>query len=212
MKGVRIVSSPLIEHYVGIIRDVQTCKNEFGRSIENIIYLMSNDITGHVGTEKRMVSSPLAETEVAYFSDKIMIVPIMRAGLAMLEPLRRVIPTADFGYVGIRRTRGPAGEFIPEVYYQHLPIDMKDYKVYLLEVVVATGSSVNYAVNHLLEEGVPEDRISLISIISSKVGLGRLQERFPQMNIYTCVIDEILTDQGMIVPGLGDAGNRFNGY
>jgi uracil phosphoribosyltransferase len=211
MKDIRVVSNPLIEHYVGVIRDVGTCKNEFGRSIENIVYLMSKDITSHIGTEKRVVSSPLAETEVAYFSDKILVIPILRAGMSMLEPLKRVIPMADFGYVGIRRTRVD-DEFVPDVYYRHLPSNLSDYKVYILEVVVATGSSVNYAINDLLQAGVPEGNISLISIISSKIGLDRMQKKYPQVSIFTCAIDEILTDKGMIVPGLGDAGNRYNGY
>ena len=212
MSGIKMVTNPLLEHYVGVIRDVRTDKNEFARSIENILYLMSKDITSHVGTEKRVVSSPLAETEVAYFSDKILLIPILRAGMSMLEPLKKIIPLATFGYVGISRSQEENGEFKANVYYCNLPPNLHEFKVYILEVVVATGSTVKYAINHLLEAGVAEDNISIVSIISSKVGLDVLLKLYPRLSVFTCAIDSHLNDHGYIVPGLGDAGNRYNGY
>ena len=217
MKSVIQVSNPLIDHYLGVIRDENTCKNDFVQAVECIVSLMSFSVTGSVNTARKRVLTPVAEADIAYFFDKILIIPILRAGLAMFDPIKRVLPMATFGYVGIKRvgekvTDGENMGFEADMYYCNLPPDLHEYKVIILDVVVATGSTVDYAIEYLGKEGVPQENISLVSIISSRPGLENLQRKFPQVSIYTCEIDEILNEKGYIVPGLGDAGNRYNGY
>jgi uracil phosphoribosyltransferase len=98
------------------------------------------------------------------------------------------------------------------MYYCNLPPRLHEFKVIILDVVIATGSTVDYAIEYLVAQGVKQENISLVSIICSRPGLKNLQNKFPKVNIYTCEIDEILTEKGYISPGLGDAGNRYNGY
>jgi len=217
MNEVIQVQNPLIDHYVGVIRDEKTGKCDFAIAIENIVYLMSSSITGNIGTAKKTVKTPMADTEVAYFIDKILVIPILRAGLAMFEPIRKLVPQATFGYVGIKRKQEQSDDsalpnFSADMYYCNLPPNLHEFRVIILDIVVATGSTVEYVINHLLEQGVPQEKISLASIISSQEGISVLQAKFPKVQMLTCALDPILTDEGMIVPGLGDAGNRYNGY
>lgn len=213
MKGIIKMSNPLIDHYLGVIRDEQTGKNDFAQSIESIVYLMSFNITGNIGTAVKTVKTPLAETDVAYFFDKILVIPILRAGLAMFEPIKRIIPDATYGYVGIKRSHAPVRKDITaDMYYCNLPDNLCEYKVILLDVVVATGVSTSHCVDYLIERGVKEENIILASIIVSREGIEKVNAAYPKMEIFTCAIDEVLTDNGYIVPGLGDAGDRYNGY
>ena len=217
MNNINIVSNPLISHYVGVIRDENTCKNDFVQAVECIVSLMSFSVTGSVNTATKQVMTPVAACDVAYFFDKILIIPILRAGLAMFDPIKRVLPMATFGYVGIKRvgekvTDGNNMGFEADMYYCNLPPNLSEYKVIILDVVVATGSTVDYAVEYLGKQGVTQENISLVSIISSRPGIENLQKKFPKLNIFTCEIDDILNEKGYIVPGLGDAGNRYNGY
>jgi len=217
MKSVVQVSNPLIDHYVGVIRDENTCKNDFVQAVECIVSLMSFSITGNVNTAKKRVLTPVAEADIAYFFDKILIIPILRAGLAMFDPIKRVLPMATFGYVGIKRvgervTGGDNMGFEADMYYCNLPPNLDEYKVIILDVVIATGSTVDYAIEYLGTQGVPQENIQLVSIIASRPGLENLQKKYPDVDIFVCKIDEILNEKGYIVPGLGDAGNRYNGY
>lgn len=213
MKDIVILSNPLIDHYLGVIRDEQTGKNEFGQAIESIVYLMSSSITGNIGVSTKSVKTPLAETNVAYFFDKILVIPILRAGLAMFEPIKRIIPSATFGYVGIKRSHAAAiKDITADMYYCNLPPNLSEYKVILLDVVVATGVSTSYCVDYLIGKGVKEENITLASIIVSSEGIDKVNSTYPKMEIFTCAIDDVLTDNGYIVPGLGDAGDRYNGY
>ncbi|MDR2167612.1 MAG: uracil phosphoribosyltransferase [Clostridiales bacterium] len=217
MKDAIIVSNPLISHYVGIIRDANTCKNDFVNAVESIVYLMSFSITGHVETAQKRVMTPVAEADVGYFFDKILLIPILRAGLAMFDPMRKILPLATFGYVGIKRKGDKVTDaenmgFTADMYYCNLPPKLHEFKVMILDVVIATGSTVDYAIEYLIGQGVKPENISLVSIISSRPGLDNLRRKFPEVSIYTCEIDEILTEKGYISPGLGDAGNRYNGY
>ena len=211
MKQAIKVSNPLISHYVGELRDINTDKNAFANAIENIVYLMSSQITSNIECGTKKVSTPLADTEVAYFFDKVLIIPILRAGMAMFEPMKRILPHAAYGYIGIQRVEKD-GQLVADMYYCNLPSNLQDYKVYILEIVVATGVTVKHTVDYLLEQGVKCENISLVSIISSKYGVEELGSKYPQLNMITCEIDETLTDKGYIVPGLGDAGDRYNGY
>ena len=211
MKKVKQVKGPLISHFTGIIRNKETEKNEFAAAIENIVYLMSNEITGDVKIKPIKVLTPIAEADVAYFFDKILLIPVLRAGMAMFEPMRRILPLSTSGYIGIKRV-DDGENFAADMYYCNLPPNLPEFKVFILDVVVATGSSIDFVVKHLISQGVSPENINLISIISSKKGLENLSEEFPDINIYTCEIDEVLNEKGYIVPGLGDAGNRYNGY
>ena len=217
MKAITQVSNPLISHYVGVIRDENTCKNDFVQAVECIVSLMSFSITGNVNTAKKRVMTPVAEADIAYFFDKILIIPILRAGLAMFDPVKKVLPMATFGYVGIKRMGDKVTDadnmgFAADMYYCNLPPNLHEYKVIILDVVIATGSTVDYAIEYLGKEGVAQENISLVSIISSRPGLENLQKKFPNVKIFTCEIDDVLNEKGYIVPGLGDAGNRYNGY
>jgi len=208
------VSNPLIDHYLGVIRDEQTGKNEFAQAIESIVYLMSSSITGNIGTAKKTVKTPLADTEVAYFFDKILVIPILRAGLAMFEPVKRIIPSATFGYLGIKRNQSGTGskDFSADMYYCNLPPNLDEYKVLMLDVVVATGVSTKHCIDYLIERGVKEENITLASLICASEGIEKIRDNYPSMDLFTCAIDEVLTEKGYILPGLGDAGDRYNGY
>jgi len=205
------VNSPLVKHYIGIIRDVESDKNTFSSAIENLAYLMLPQITSDLLLTEKRIQTPLTETTVASFYDKVLLIPILRAGLALLEPLKKVIPDTAVGYIGMKRGTNADG-ITADMYYENLPPNLHEYNIMILDCIIATGSSIALAINHLKQYGVAEKKISVISVMSARPGLDSLCSQFPDITIATCQIDEKLNEKGFIVPGLGDAGNRYNGY
>jgi len=206
--NVHLVKTPLIDHYVGVIRDELTNKNDFATAIENIVYLMSSHITSDVELGYKRVNTPVAEATVAYFFDKILVIPILRAGLAMLEPIRKILPMSICGYIGIKRLP----DLTADMYYRNLPPNLADYRVVLLETVIGTGSTLDCTIEYLISEGVDPKKLSVASIICARKGLEELAAKHKDVNFVVAAIDEILDERGYIVPGLGDAGDRYNGY
>ena len=205
------VGGPLVEHYIGVIRDAESDKNTFSSAIENLAYLMLPQITSDLLLTEKRIQTPLTETTVAYFYDKVLLIPILRAGLALLDPLKRVIPDTAVGYIGMKRYENADG-ITADMYYENLPPNLGEYKIMILDCIIATGSSIALAIEHLKKYGVSEEKISVISVMAAKPGLDSLYNQFPGITIATCQIDEKLNEKGFIVPGLGDAGNRYNGY
>ena len=149
----------------------------------------------------------------ASFSEKVLIIPILRAGLAMLEPLKKVIPNTTIGYIGMKRkVDETTSEIWADMYYCNLPTDLREYKILMLDIVIATGSSVIPAIDHLIDRGADQENISVVSIVAARPGLENLRNSFANINLSTCAIDDMLNEHGYIVPGLGDAGDRYNGY
>ena len=208
MTNVHLVKTPLIDHYVGVIRDESTNKNDFANAIENIVYLMSSQITSDVELGYKRVNTPIAETTVAYFFDKVLIIPILRAGLAMFEPMRRILPMSTCGYIGIKRLP----DLTADMYYCNLPPDLASYRIVLLETVIGTGSTLDCTIEYLMAQGVDPKKLSVASIICARKGLEDLAAKHSDVSFVVSAIDEILDERGYIVPGLGDAGDRYNGY
>jgi len=213
MDNFTLINGSIIDHYVGIIRDKNSCKSTFSNAIENIMYLMIPDITSGFASSPKKVLTPMAEAVAASFSERVLIIPILRAGLAMLEPLKKVIPNTTFGYIGMKRkTDEVTGEIRADMYYCNLPSGLAGCKVLMLEVVIATGSSLIPAIEHLISNGAKQEDISVVSIISARPGLEVLHKAFPDIRLFACAVDDALDENGYIIPGLGDAGDRYNGY
>ena len=140
-----------------------------------------------------------------YIKNKVVFIPVLRAGLALLDPAIRFIPNAGVGYFGLQRNEETAQ---PEFYYQKLP-DMKDAEVFILDPMLATGGSSAYVIDALLK--MPIKSVTMVSIICAPEGVKYLQERFPTVHIYTTALDEKLNEKKFIVPGLGDFGDRYHG-
>ena len=205
------VDSPLVKHYISVIRDKNSNKNEFSDGIENLVYLMLPQITNGLMLSETRINTPLTETSGYFFADKVLLIPVLRAGLAMLDPIKKIIPQTAVGYIGMRREE--SGKTITaEMYYENLPPNLDSYKIMLLDCIIATGVSLIHTIKHLIDKGANQKNISIVSIMMAQPGLDALLAEFPEITIATCQVDEILNEKGYIVPGLGDAGNRYNGY
>jgi len=213
LDGVTLVENPLISHYMGIIRDRESDKNAFSNAIEALVYLMIPEITNDLKTSEKAILTPLAEARVDYFCENVLIIPILRAGMAMLEPLKRIIPNTVFGYFGMKRVTDSATSAIyAEMHFSNLPPNLGDYQIMILDIVIATASSISRAIENLLALGAKQENIQIVGILAARPGIEILQKHFPKINISVCAIDEKLDENGYIVPGLGDAGDRYNGY
>ena len=194
MKNVRLISHPLIEHKLAILRDKNTQPFQFRMLVDEISHLMIFEATRDLDLREISVQTPVATTKARKLSTKVMICPILRAALGMLDSVFTIIPDASVQ---------------AEFFYAKLPKDAKSRLAIIIDPMFATGGTAIDAVKFLRENGVKQ--IKFISIIAAPEGLRRFSEIYPDVEVYTAAIDERLNEKNYIVPGLGDAGDRvFN--
>lgn len=206
MDQVHVVRHPLVDHHLAHLRDVDTPPEEFRRLIRRLAVLLAYEATQDLRLKESRVRTPLSEMTGARLAERIGLVPILRAGLGMVEPILDLIPSAEVWHLGVYRDERTLQ---PIEYYRKFPETGPVDVALVVDPMLATGGSAIAALSTLATWGVPVRR--LLSIIASPEGIRNVVAKHPQTQIHVCVIDERLDERGYIVPGLGDAGDRtFN--
>lgn len=204
MNKIKLISHPLIEHKLSILRDKNTDPFQFRLLVDEITYLMLFEACSDFELKDVNIQTPICSAKSKKLKTKVTICPILRAALGMLDGVFRLIPDASVGFLGFQRNEKTLQA---EFYYSKLPKDIKNNTVIVIDPMFATGSTAISAVNHLKEQGVND--IKFISIIAAPEGLNKFSEIYPDIDVYLAAIDENLNEKGYIVPGLGDAGDRI---
>ena len=204
---VHIFDHPLIQHKLSIIRKDTTGVKEFREIVGEIAMLMCYDATRDLKTRQITIKTPVSEAKVRVLAGKkLAIVPILRAGLGMVDAMLELIPSAKVGHIGLYRD---PETLEPVEYYCKLPTDIDKRDVFVVDPMLATGGSASAAITFLKKRGVTS--IKLLNIIAAPEGIERVNSDHPDVEIYCAALDECLNDHGYIVPGLGDAGDRIFG-
>lgn len=203
----RITRHPLIEHKISLLRSVETPKKVFKELVDEIAQLLAYEVTADLVTEPRTIVTPLETMEGAKVDgSRIVIVPVLRAGLGMVEGILRLIPTARVGHVGLQRDHDTLE---PADYYFKIPPRVEDSLYFVTDPMLATGGSASAAVASLKNKGAAS--IRLMVIVAAPEGVWRMAEDHPDVPVYAAALDRELNDRGYILPGLGDAGDRLFG-
>ena len=204
---VHILDHPLLQHKLSILRDETTSVTEFRQVVSEIATLMCYEATRDLPLEEVEVQTPVAKARVKRIAGKkLAIVPILRAGLGMVDGILTLIPGAKVGHIGLFRD---PETLEPVKYYCKMPSDIAERDVIILDPMLATGGSASAAIDFMKEYGVKN--IKLMNILAAPEGIARIQKDHPDVPIYVAACDEKLNDHGYIVPGLGDAGDRIFG-
>jgi uracil phosphoribosyltransferase len=202
-----VLDHPLIQHKLSILRDRHTSTRDFKQLVGEIATLMAYEATQDLATEPVEIETPMERMTGRQVSGKkLTLVPILRAGLGMVEGIAQLIPSARVGHIGLYRDHGTLK---PVDYYFKIPAAEVERDFFVLDPMLATGGSAVAAVGALKEAGAR--RIRFLSIVAAPVGVGRMQHAHPDVPIYTAALDRELNDSGYILPGLGDAGDRLFG-
>ncbi len=202
-----IMDHPLIQHKISLLRDKNTGCKEFRELVSEIAMLMCYEATRDLPLKEVEIETPLVVAKTKVISGlKMAFVPILRAGLGMVEGMLNMVPAAKVGHIGLYRD---PDTFEPHEYYCKLPTDITSREVYVLDPMLATGGSAVDAITMLKEKGVKS--IKFLCIIAAPEGLEALTKAHPDVQIYCASLDEKLNDHKYIVPGLGDAGDRIFG-
>jgi len=204
MSGVFEVQHPLIACHLTRLRDKTTPSSEFRQLVYRLASLLAYEATKDLRTETISVETPLIRTDGQRLTERIGLIPILRAGLSMLDPVIELIPTAEVWHLGLYRDEETAQ---PIKYYSKLPPERPVDVALVLDPMLATGGSAVDALTTLREWGVPH--VKLLSLIAAEEGVKHVESKFPDSQIYVCQIDPDLNDRKFIVPGLGDAGDRI---
>ena len=206
--NVVIFDHPLIRHKIAILRDERTSMKEFRELVEEITTLMTYEtLKDGVPTEEKTVKTPLETcTQQIVKDDAIAIVPILRAGLGMVNGVHVLFPSAKVGHIGMYRNEKTLE---PNTYYCKLPKGIEDKLVLVIDPMLATGGSACDAIQLLKEKGCKN--IKFMAIIGAPEGVSKVAETHPDVNIYVSTLDRCLNEHGYILPGLGDAGDRLFG-
>jgi uracil phosphoribosyltransferase len=202
-----VFDHPLIQHKLTYIRDVNTGTKEFRELVDEVATLMAFEITRDLSTEEVEVQTPLQKAKSSVISGKKLgVVPILRAGLGMIDGILKLIPAAKVGHVGLYRD---PKTLKPVEYYVKLPSDVEERDFIVVDPMLATGGSAVEALNSMKKRGAKN--IRFMCLIAAPEGVEEVQKHHPDVDIYIAALDEKLNEKGYIVPGLGDAGDRMFG-
>lgn len=207
MSKLTVFDHPLIQHKLTIIRDKNVGTKEFREIVDEIASLMAYEVTRDLPVEDVEIETPVAKTTQKQLAGKkLAIVPILRAGLGMVDGIMKLIPAARIGHIGMYRDEE---SLEPVEYFVKLPEDIDQREVLVVDPMLATGGSAVMAIDALKKRGAT--KIKLITLVSAPVGVKTVQKAQPDVDIYTAGLDEGLNEHGYIIPGLGDAGDRLFG-
>ena len=207
MEMVHVLDHPLLQHKLSILRDETTGVKDFREIVCEIATLMCYDATRNLPLQAVEVQTPVAKAVTYQLAGKkLAIVPVLRAGLGMVEGILTLIPSAKVGHIGLFRD---PDTLEPVKYYCKMPTDIADRDVIILDPMLATGGSASAAISFVKEYGVKN--IKLMNILAAPEGIARVRKDHPDVEIYVAAVDECLNENGYILPGLGDAGDRIFG-
>jgi len=201
------IQSPFIEHKMTILRDKKTSNSLFRQTMNETSYLIASEVLKFLPYKKVKVQTPLTKTVGKQLSQQIILVPILRAGLGLLEGFVKFLPEVEKGHIGLYRDEQT---YKPVEYLFKLP-KTKNKKILVLDPMLATGNSSIAAIDLIKGKGVNLKDIFLISLLAAPEGLKNIQKKHKSLHIFTCKIDSKLNQKKFIVPGLGDAGDRYMG-
>ncbi|MEG2707970.1 MAG: uracil phosphoribosyltransferase [Vagococcus sp.] len=203
----QVIDHPLIQHKLTIIRDKNCGTKVFREVVDEIAMLMAYEVSRDMPLEDVEIETPMGKTvQKTLTGKKVAIVPILRAGIGMVDGMLELIPAAKVGHVGLYRDEET---FEPVEYFVKLPADIAERQLFVVDPMLATGGSAIMAIDLLKKRGATN--IKFVCLVSAPEGIKALQEAHPDVDIYTAGLDEKLNEQGYIVPGLGDAGDRLFG-
>ena len=206
MKEPYIMTHPLIKHKITMLRDANTTDKDFRLLIHEIALLMGYEATKDLPVADYKVMTPLAECNGKIIEKQVALVPILRAGLGMVDAILDLIPAAKVGHIGLYRDHDTLQ---PVEYYCKMPTDIEQRQVIVLDPMLATGGSAAAAIDFIKKRGAK--RIKLMCIIGAPEGVEAIMKAHPDIELFIGTIDEKLNEKGYIVPGLGDAGDRLFG-
>ncbi len=204
---VHVLDHPLLQHKLSILRNAETGVKDFRSVVGEIATLMCYEATRDLPTKEVEIDTPVAKAKVRVLSGKkLAIVPVLRAGLGMVEGILTLIPSAKVGHIGLYRD---PKTLEPVEYYCKMPDDISQRDIIILDPMLATGGSASAAIQFMKNYGCKH--IKLMNIIGAPDGVARVRKDHPDVEIYLAAVDDHLNDHGYIVPGLGDAGDRIFG-
>jgi uracil phosphoribosyltransferase len=206
MNNLVIVDHPLVKHNLTCLRDRNTQHLEFRRLLGEISLLMSYEIARSFQTREIRIDTPLESAAGTRLTHDVALIPVLRAGLGMLDPILKILPNARVGFIGFKRDERTLS---PAFYYESFPKNLGDYEVVLIDPMLATGGTVTASMGLLAKHGAK--RVKLLSLLAAPEGIRHVHERFPELVIYTAAVDRCINEKGYILPGLGDAGDRLFG-
>lgn len=201
-----ILNHPLIVHKLTVMRDKDTKSNVFKRNLDEIAMLMAYEVTKNIELKDKKIETPLTAMVGKELEREIILIPILRAGLGLVEGFRAILPIAKVGHIGIARNEETLKA---EAYYEKFPSGMNEADVIVVDPMLATGASAIDAIENIKSKGAK--RIKLVCLLGAPEGVKAIEERFPDVDLYLGVLDSHLNEKGYIVPGLGDAGDRLFG-
>ncbi|MCK4921940.1 MAG: uracil phosphoribosyltransferase [Bacteroidales bacterium] len=201
-----ILDHPLITHKLSLIRRIETGTKDFRENLDELAGLMAYEITKDVPLKKIDIETPVGPCQTAEMAKDIVLIPILRAGLGMVDGISSLIPTAKVGHIGLFRDHETLE---PQNYYSKFPPNMPEAVVLVLDPMLATGGSACAAISSVKKFGAKI--IKLVCIVGAPEGVARMKKEHPDVDIYLAALDEKLNEKGYIVPGLGDAGDRLFG-
>ena len=206
--NITVFNHPLMHHKLAIIRNEETGTKDFRQTVEEIANLMAYEVTRDLPTVDVDVKTPCGIAKTKMLSKSVVIVPILRAGIGMVDGITSLIPTAKVGYLGLYRDEETLE---PKEYYCKFPKNIEDSFVLLVDPMLATGGSVVHALDVLNRYGVKDENIKYVGVVGAPEGVKNVQDHHPNVEIFLASLDEKLNDKGYIVPGLGDCGDRLFG-
>ena len=207
MSKLTVIDHPLVQHKLSHLRDKKTGSKEFRELVEEIAMLLTYEATRDLPLEETMVETPVAMAKTCTLAGrKLGIVPILRAGLGMVDGMLSLIPAAKVGHIGLYRDPTTLN---PVDYYSKLPPDVSERDIIIVDPMLATGGSAVEGINVVKRAGCK--RVKLVCLIAAPEGVKAVQGAHPDVDIYVAHVDDYLNDHGYIVPGLGDAGDRLFG-
>lgn len=207
-----VVDHPLVAHKLAVLRDVTTDTPTFRRLTDELVTLLAYEATRHIRVEPYPVQTPLAPADGVRLGRPLpLVVPVLRAGLGMLEGMTKLLPTAEVGFLGMVRDEGT---LVASTYATRLPDDLSDREVFVLDPMLATGGTLGAAIGLVLGRGAVS--VTALCLLAAPEGLAILEDRFPgdeaaPVTVVTAAVDHGLDARGYIMPGLGDAGDRLYG-